>query len=169
MAPLVRRTWSPRGHTPLFYQSGRSHAKVSVIAALCWAPVPDTVFLGFQLFPDDNVNAEKTRTFLEQLEIELCAPLIVVWDNLSVHRSRSVQEFVRSSERLSSTFLPPYAPELNPVEYVWSWLKKNPLAHRDPDTVEDLHRSTSIHIQALQGREDLLRSFLNHSPLFCRQ
>ena len=79
---------------------------MSVITALCWVPVPDTVFMGFPLFPNDNVNAEKARAFFEQLEIEPCVPLTVVWDDLSVH------------------------------------------------------------IQALQGREDLFRSFLNHSPFF---
>ena len=45
-------------------------------------------------------------------------------------------------------------------------ITKNPLANRSPDTVEDLHRSTPLHIQALREQEDLLRSFLQHSPFF---
>lgn len=45
-------------------------------------------------------------------------------------------------------------------------ITKNPLANRSPDTVEDLHRSTPLHIQVLREQEDLLRSFLQHSPLF---
>ena len=169
MAPLVRRTWSPRGHTPLFFQRTRTHRKVSVITALCWSPRSDDVFLAFQLYPDANVDAVAARDFLNQLQTELPEPIVVVWDNLTAHRAKIVQGHIRSSERLEGTFLPPYAPELNPVEYVWSYLKKNPLANRSPDTLEDLHRLTATHARELKGRSDLLRSFLRHSPLFCSE
>jgi hypothetical protein len=41
MAPLVRRSWSPQGETPVLHQRGRCHKKVSVVAALCVSPSRD--------------------------------------------------------------------------------------------------------------------------------
>ena len=54
MAPLVRRSWSLRGHTPLLRQRTRAHQKVSAIAALCIAPARDRVALYFRLLPDTS-------------------------------------------------------------------------------------------------------------------
>ncbi len=63
-------------------------------------------------------------------------------------------------------FLPPYAPQLNPVEGVWSWLKRNPLANYAPVDAAELNRHAHGHARTLQRRPNLLRAFLNHSPLF---
>ncbi|MHB1605861.1 MAG: transposase [Leptospirales bacterium] len=68
----------------------------------------------------------RPRDFLHQLQTELPEPIAVAWDNLTGHWTKIVQGHIRSSERLKDTFLPPYAPELNPVEYIWSYLKKIP-------------------------------------------
>ena len=63
---------------------------------------------------------------------------------------------------------PPYAPELNPVEYAWGYLKMNPLANRPAFQTEELATMTRRSTRALQRNEPLLRSFLRHSPLFLR-
>ncbi|MHB8421893.1 MAG: transposase [Leptospirales bacterium] len=109
----------------------------------------------------------RPRDFLQQFQTELPEPIAVVWDNLTDLRAKIVQGHIRSSERQEDTFLPPYPPELNPVEYIWSYLKKNPLANRAPDDdLEELHRLTVNHVRELKGRSDLLRSLMQHSPLF---
>jgi len=59
MAPLVRRSWSLRGHTPVMHQRGRCLQKVSAIAALCIPPTRDRISLYFRLHADANVNAER--------------------------------------------------------------------------------------------------------------
>ncbi len=54
------------------------------------------------------------------------APLIVVWDNASTHHAKALREFCeRNSNWLTIVRLPPYAPDLNPVEGVWAHLKKS--------------------------------------------
>ncbi|NOZ10206.1 MAG: hypothetical protein GXP09_04080 [Gammaproteobacteria bacterium] len=67
MAPLVRRSWSPCGQTPVLVQRTRSHKKVSVIAALCVAPRRDHMHLYFRLHPDTHINAVLIIAFLRQL------------------------------------------------------------------------------------------------------
>jgi len=65
-------------------------------------------------------------------------------------------------------FLPPYAPELNPVEYLWSWLKQKPLANFTPDDLQELANEARKGSRLVQHKQDLLRSFVNHSPLSLR-
>lgn len=166
MAPLVRRSWAPRGETPVLYQRTRSHQKVSAIAALCIAPTRDHVSLCFRLHPNQNIRAPLVLAFLRQLLRQLQAPVVVVWDRLQAHRALIVQSFLKRRAGLCAEFLPPYAPELNPVEYLWSYLKSNPLANWAPTDLEILTTTTRHHTRRVQRHEELLRSFLAHSSLF---
>lgn len=50
-------------------------------------------------------------------------------DNAGIHRAKATQAFVQVHERLSLVFLPPYAPELNPIERVWAYVKRNVLGN----------------------------------------
>jgi hypothetical protein len=68
MTPLVRRSWSLRGHTPVMHQRGRCLQKVSAIAALCVPPTRDRITLYFRLQADANINAERAMDFLEHLQ-----------------------------------------------------------------------------------------------------
>jgi hypothetical protein len=128
MAPLARRSWSPRGQTPVLHQSGRHHRKVSSIAAICVAPARDQVRLYFRLYPDENINTEHVIAFLRQLQRHL-GRVCLVWDHLQAHRARLTRDFLRHTPDLRPTYFPAYAPELNPMEYGWSWLKANPMAN----------------------------------------
>lgn len=168
MAPLVRRTWAPRGTTPILLQRGRHHEKVSAIAALVVSLDRDHVRLFFRLHPDENIKIPLILSFLRQLSRQLGKnPFLVVWDRLNAHRAKTTATFLKANAA-GSVLLPPYAPELNPVEYIWSYLKVNPMANDPHMDTESLAKTTRHHGKALQRREHLLRSFLKHSPLFLR-
>ena len=168
MAPWVRRTWSPRGQTPILRQRTRSHKKVSIIAALCLAPQRDRIQLYFRLHPDANIRAVNIVDFLRQLHKQLQAPFVLLWDRLQAHRARKVQTFMANRPNICPFFFPPYAPELNPVEYVWGYLKTNPLANLALTDINALVTVTRHHSRSLQHKPELLRSFIKHSPLFLR-
>lgn len=165
MAPHMRRTWSRRGETPSLYHCGGTHRKVTAIGALCVAPDRSDVRLYFRLHPNANINAERVIDFLRQLLAQIDAPMVLVWDRLNAHRAYVVQDFLTEHRQLATEFLPPYAPELNPIEYVWSYLKLNPLANLAFFNLEQLTTTTRRHTRSLQRKPDLLRSFLRHSPL----
>jgi len=167
MAPLVRRTWWLRGRTPVLRQKGRSHDKASIIAALCVSPDRDRVHLYFRLLPGDNVNAARVHEFLAHLARQLNAPIVLIWDRLNCHRAAKVVDLM-DRVRIYPSLLPPYAPELNPVENVWGYLKMNPLANWAPTDLATLTTTTRHHGRSIQRREPLLRSFLKHSPLSLR-
>ena len=165
MAPVVRRTWAPRGHTPILAQRTRSHRKVSAIAALTLAPRRHRVGLYFTLYPDANITTAEVVRFLRHLRRQLQRPLVVLWDRLGAHHSAAVRRFLARVHHLHLEYLPPYAPELNHVELLWSHLKGNALANFAPANVEDLHRATRRSLRGLRRRYPLLRALLAGTPL----
>jgi transposase len=165
MSPLLRRTWSPCGQRPVLVQRTRHHQKVSVIAALAVSPRRRRVRLCFRLHPGLSVESSRVTAFLRQLACQIRGPVIVVWDRLQAHRSRLVRAFATRWRRFHFEAFPPYAPELNPVEYSWCWLKTNPLANHAPEDAFELARLARHHSRRLQHRPDLLWSFIDHSPL----
>jgi putative transposase len=168
MSPLVRRTWAPRGQTPVLYQRTRSHQKVTIIGALCVSPERDRVHLYFRLHCNTNINARRTTDFLSHLDRHLEAPLIVIWDRLQAHRARLVRDFIDRHRHVRTVFLPPYAPELNPIEYLWGYLKMNPLANEPIMGTGELTGITRAAGRSLQFQQQLLKSFIQHSPLSLR-
>jgi transposase len=168
MAPLVRRSWSPQGQTPVLHQRGRCHKKVSVVAALCVSPSRDRLRFYFRLHRDANIRSPEIVEFLRALGRQLDGPVMLVWDRLNVHRSIKVRDFLTKEFNGTAWLLPPYAPELNPVEPAWSYLKMNPLANLAARQVEVLAAIAHRHSRAIQHRQTLLRSFIAHGPLFLR-
>ena len=93
---------------------------------------------------------------------------MVVWDRLAAHRAVVVRDFLKTHPHIRRVFLPPYAPELNPIEYLWGYLKMNPLANLAKSDVGELAGVARSHARSLQHRGDLLKSFIRHSPLSLR-
>lgn len=131
----VRRTWAPRGKTPVTVHRF-SHSRISAISAISVSPVRMRLSLYFKL-SRENIRAQDVAGFLRELSMAIPGHIIVVWDNGVTHRGRVVKELERKRRRLHIEYLPPYAPELNPDEGVWSQLKCS-LANGRPDDVEAL-------------------------------
>lgn len=169
MSPLVRRSWSLRGKTPFIRQRTRAHKKVSAIAALCIHPNRQNVSLCFRLHPDTSIDTRTVIGFLRNLLHHLPGNIVLIWDRLNAHRSKETKLFLFDNRsRLHTYQLPPYAPELNPVEQVWGYLKMNPLANYPIHDTTSLADTTRKHALSIQKRPDLLQAFLDHTPLsFC--
>jgi len=165
LAPVVRRSGAPRGQTPILYQRGRAREKVSIIAALTRSPRRRRPGLYFSLRANENVTTTWLVPFLRALRRHLRGALIVVWDRLPGHRAQVVTEYLHRQPR-DVALLPPDAPELNPVEILWAYLKSNPLANFAASDARHLARVATHHVQRLQRRPELLRSFFEATPLF---
>lgn len=168
MAPLVRRTWAPRGQTPFLWQRTNAYRKVSAMATLVVSPQRDRVRLYFRLHPNANINAASVLEFLQHLSRHLPGPVILLWDRFLAHRARIVQAYIAKKAGWHSEFLPPYAPELNPVENAWNYLKTISLANQALFDLATLTKTAKRHGHALQRRQQLLASFIKHTPLFLR-
>ena len=76
-----------------------------------------------------NITAAVLVDVLRALRRHVRGPLILIWDRLATHRARSTQAFLDRCPQIHPVLLPPYAPELNAVEYVWGYFKGGPLAN----------------------------------------
>src|SRR5438477_6223898 len=125
------RTWAPRGQTPVL-QYHFNWKTLSAMAGVTWWN------FYFRLFPG-TIRSPQAVEFLEHLLRHLPGKLLIVWDGLRSHRSRLVWDFVREQHgRLWLEFLPAYAPELNPVEYLGSHWKQHELPNFCPTTFGQL-------------------------------
>jgi len=158
-----RRTWAPRGQTPIQKVWGR-HDRLSVIAALTVSPRRQRLGLYFRI-QDHNIRADHVMAFLKELRRHLRRNTILVMDRWSVHRT--VARRLRQGRFTWATveWLPSYAPELNPVEQVWSHTKCADLANYIPDDIDKLRREVERSIQRKRSRRSLLRSFFQHARL----
>ncbi len=82
-----------------------------------------------------------------------------------MHRAAAIRRFAAKYPRLRIEFLPPYAPELNPVEYAWSWLKMNPLANRCAQDLDQLTTAAMAAKGQMATNQRLLRGFVHASKL----
>lgn len=165
MHPTVRRTWAPRGQTPVLHQRGRSHQKVSGIAAISISPRRRRLGLHAHWHPNANIGAEEVIAFLSALLRHLRGHVILVWDRLNAHRAIAVREWRTIHPRLDVEWFPSYAPELNPVEYLWGYLKYHRMPNHGICELQSLHDTACTEFRRLSGRQSLLRSFIHAGKL----
>ena len=163
LQPLVRRTWAPTGQTPILEQWDR-HDRLSVVTALALSPRRRRVRMFFKLL-DHNAKAEDFVWFLHDLRLELGRKLHVVWDNLGAHRR--AENCLRKLECSWVRFhrLPAYAPELNPVEHVWTTGKWGPLANAPSDDFDQLQASVDTELARQVHQQQLLRGHFRWAKL----
>jgi transposase len=163
--PLVRRSWAVRGNTPVIGGDGGHRKKVSVIGAVSVSPTARRLGLYFATRPDGFFTAEAVVPFLRDLLKSLRGKVVVVWDRGSNHKGPLIRAFLRRNTRLTLEPLPAYAPDLNPVEVVWSWLKYGQLANYVPDGIKALDNEILDRLIELKCDPNLLRNLWDGSDL----
>lgn len=147
--PTRVRTWAPVGQTPVI-QFHFNWKHLSVIAGLTRT---NCVFR----FHEGSIKKEQIVEFLKALKAHLKHPLLIVWDGLRAHRSRLVRDYLDSTQgHVQVAFLPPYAPDLNPVEYLWAWLKRHALANYCPTTLAELGVTARNKLRSAQRRTSVI-------------
>jgi transposase len=108
-------------------------------------------------------EAEYAR-LLDAAHQQLGGPVVLVWDNLNTHVSRAMRELIAARDWLTVFQLPPYASELNPVEPVWSNLKRS-LANLTKHNIDQLTALVKTRLRRMQYRPGLLDGFLAKTGL----
>lgn len=104
--------------------------------------------------------------FLKALAAEVKGKLLIIWDGLPAHRSRLVRDYVASLDgRIVLERLPGYAPELNPVEYLFGYAKQRELANLCRDTIAEVRRYATRRLKSIQRRPTLIRAFWKQAEL----
>jgi len=165
LAPILRRTWAPRGCTPIL-RVADPHGRISVIGAISIDPQHRRFCFDFHLLADNaNFRGPSLVAFLDDLRQKIRGPITLLWDEIPIHRARAVRRFLHQHRTIVVEEFPPYAPELNPVDYVWSYVKYARLANYNPLNLDVLRDQVTAEFCRLQKRPDLLRSFFDHTGL----
>ncbi|WP_406324278.1 transposase [Streptomyces sp. NBC_01637] len=170
MTPPRARTWGQRGHTPVIRVRGRSRRRTSVAALCCYRPGEASRLIHR---PRNHLllkGARKSfswqdyRDLLVRAHIQLGGPIVVVWDNLNTHLASGLKRYEAEHDWLTTIRLPPYAPDLNPVEAVWS-LVRRAMANTAFDTPDDLDRILRRELRRIQLRPRLIDGCLTATGL----
>jgi transposase len=165
LTPVVRRTWAPRGKTPVL-RHRFNWERISMAAALAYRWDGARSRLYFQT-REGSYNEESLIEFVRELRRHFRGEqVILLWDGLPSHRSRLMTQFLAEQERwLEVRRLPAYAPELNPAEGLWSNLKGRELANRCESMVRTVSWVARLGADRVRSDRGLLFSFLRHAGL----
>jgi transposase len=170
MTPPVARTWGRRGHTPVIRVRGRSRRRTSVAALCCYHPDGQSRLIYRPRHHLLLKGARKSfswkdyRDLLVRAHIQLGGPIVVVWDNLNTHLAAGLKRYEAEHDWLTTIRLPAYAPDLNPVEAVWSLLRRA-MANTAFNTSDDLDRILRRELRRIQLRSHLIDGCLTTTRL----
>jgi len=153
LLPLAVRTWAPRGQMPIL-RTRFSRDHLSVISGIT---LTEQLYLEVQ---DHAYTAESVVIFLHHLLDQITGHVTVIWDGAPIHRSRVINQFLAegAAKRLHLERLPGYAPDLNPDEGVWNYLKRVELANVCCHDLADLTAQVQQATQQVRAKPELLRA-----------
>ena len=112
------------------------------------------------------MNADRLIEFMQQLIKNKTKKLFLILDNLRVHHSKIVKEWVKkNNDKIELFFLPSYSPERNPDEYLNSDLKYGLSDMRAPKNSEQLKDNINNHMKMLQANNDRVKKYFNHNDI----
>ncbi len=136
LRPPRSRTWGRRGITPVIRVRGRGSASVSAAGLACYRPGHRTCLIWRLHQYRGRKGEKKAFTWQEYRDLLTAAHhqlpggnIVLIWDNLNMHLRPELLAFTSAQPWLEVFQLPSYAPDLNPVEGIWSSLKRGPLAN----------------------------------------
>lgn len=154
---VLGRTWGVRGKTPEVATSGRRQS-VSAISA-----VNARGAFWYEIYTE-RLNALRFLELLKHFMRGRKGPVFLVLDGHPAHIAKAVAQYVQSLKgRLELHFLPGYAPELNPDEFVWNHLKGQGVSKKPLRRDESLRSRVQTDLAAIKSRPALVRSFF-HAP-----
>jgi len=145
-------TWSPRGKTPVVAQTG-ARFSLNMISAI--SPNGQLRFM----VHEGTATAEVFCDFLKRLARDVEQKIFLIVDGHRIHRARKVQKLLKKMDgKITLFFLPPYSPELNPDELVWSQVKRQ-VAKKPVNSRDELQQRILSALRSLQKLPEKVRGF----------
>jgi transposase len=161
LSPHVSRGWAPIGQTPVLkfpLRGGR-------LSAISGVTLDGEVY--FRMY-EGSIKARQVAVFVKHILRQIPGPIVLIWDGISTHRAEEVKRVVDAvRSRLKVHRLPPYAPELNPDEYLWNWLKNKELVNCAYYSLHELGARLGRAIRTIRRYPEIIYSFYLASPLSC--
>jgi transposase len=153
-APL-QRTWGAKGQTPIVKTSGQRQSVSAISAVTARGEFWYSVYTG-------RLNATRFVEFLKQFMRHRRRAVFLVVDGLPAHKAKFVATYVQSLKgKLELHFLPGYAPDLNPDEFVWNHLRHHGTTKTPLRKNESLRRRVEENLAAIKRSPELVSSFFH--------
>ncbi len=123
VSPL-KRTWARRGQTPVIRTSIEHNQRLNLIGAWCLSPAGRKIKLHLQSTWVAMAGPQVVR-FLRHLLRGIRGPILMVWDKHPIHKRKLVTDFLEQHPRIEPDWFPTCAPELNPMEFVWTQVSES--------------------------------------------
>lgn len=152
------RTYAPRGQTPVLTVP-LTHDHLSAISGLT---AHGRLLL--QVLTHAFKGPDVVR-FLKHLLRQIPGKLLVIWDGSPIHRCQAVKDFLAQggAQRIHLEPLPGYAPETNPDEGVWRYLKRVELRNRCCHDLPELSREFRRATARLRHKRHILKACIKHA------
>ena len=153
------RSYAPRGKTPVIRLCAKRE-RINLISSI--TNQGKVRFMVYQ----DTMNSQTLIKFLKRLIKDADKKVFLILDNLRVHHSKLVKEWLKDHEdKIELFFLPSYSPELNPDEYLNCDLKAG--VHSGPPTRKkaDLKKKTISHLKMLQKKPQRVMKYFKHPTI----
>lgn len=132
---------------------------MSAIAGLSW-------WRSYFRFFDGAIRGKQLIEFLGALKRQIRHELLVICDGVAKHRSRLIRAWLeQQGGHIAVAALPPYAPELNPVEAIWAYLKEHEIAILCPTTINEVSEFARRRLKSMQRRPRLIQAFCKQAEL----
>lgn len=153
------RTWAPVGQTPLLKESF-SWKSLSVIGGLTLRRFYFQIHKG-------SIKGPQVVGFIKHLRRHIRGRLLVIWDGAAIHRSGLVKDYLASTKGgVVAERLPPYAPELNPVEYMWGHLKCHEIANLITTQAWELSFEATAALRRMRRRPAIIAACFSQAELW---
>jgi len=155
----IGRSYAPKGKTPVITRAAKRMTR-SMISA-----VSNRGLMRFMLY-QGALNAAGFIAFLRRLIRDAGRKVILIVDNLQVHKAGRVQAWVAShAHAIELRYLPSYAPDHNPSEYLNNDLKQKLRQQRPPGSEEELVERTRAVLRAIQRSPDRIQGYFKPEPV----
>ncbi|MFD7256682.1 transposase [Streptomyces sp. NPDC059874] len=173
MTPPSRATWARRARTPTVRMRGWTRCRVTLAGMCCYKPGERSRLI-YKLHVHNrrpvkgqrrSYDSKDFRRMIVAAHGSLKAPIVLVWDNLNTHRTKDMRDFIAATEWLTVYHLPAYTPDLNPVEGIWSALRRTHHANHVFATPEDLVHALRTGLRRLQHHTAAINGCLTATGL----
>jgi len=152
----VEKGYSPKGKTPVVRQTAKRE-RINMISS-----ITNQGQVRF-MFYRDNMNSKRLIEFMRRLPKDAGRKVFLILDNLKVHHSKAVKEWLeKNREKIEVFYLPSYSPELNPDEYLNNSLKGRVHSGERAHNANQLESKARKHMRNLQNNQHKTKKFFIH-------
>lgn len=166
LLPMISKTYAPLGNTPKIVCDAKNRDYVSISGA-----ISAKGHFYFEVRQKEGFKQKGLTRFLDNLKKTVRKPILLIWDNASTHKSKIVKEYLEKQPDSKNIYLdniPPYCPELNPIEQVWGILKKR-LQNQFFKTTKELKKAVTEKLKEIQKDKKLIKQLFKNKNLKCYQ